>query len=499
MVRTSSVHLQRVSASFALLLLAGCAVGPDFKKPAAPDVSSYTAQPLTPPAATANVLGGDAQRFIQAADVSGEWWTAFHSPAINDLVALALKNNADLEAANAALRSSHNSALAARGAFLPQVGFGFDATRQLTPAGALAPTPADNSSLYNLFTPQLTVSFVPDVFGLTRRTVEAANAQAQATHYAMLATYTTLVNNVVSTAIQEAAVREQVDATRQMVAAETKALEILQYQLDKGYASGADYATQKAALAAATASLPPLIKQQVQLHNQLAVLTGRFPAQMPPSTLRLAELTLPADLPVSLPAELVAQRPDILQAQANLHAASAGLGIAIANRLPNITLSGAAGNSALAFGDLFTPVTDFWSIGASLAAPIFQGGTLLYQERAARGTYDQAAAQYRGTVLTAFQNVADTLTALQQDADGLKSAAAADDAAKASLDITQYQLQAGYAATLGLVTSEQAYQQAHIGLLQAQASRYADTAALFQALGGGLWHRTDLNGDKNDK
>ena len=493
------MRLQSFSASVALTLLAGCAVGPDFKKPAVPDVSSYTAQPLSAPTATANVTGGDAQRFIQAADISGEWWTAFHAPALIELVALALKNNADLEAANAALRSSHNSALAARGGFFPQISAGFNATRQLTPAGALAPTPADNSSLYNLFTPQLSVSFVPDVFGLTRRTVEAANAQAQATHYAMLATYTTLVNNVVSTAIQEAAVREQVDATRQMIDAETKALNILQYQLDKGYASGADFAAQKSALAAATASLPPLIKQQVQLHDQLAVLTGRFPAQMPPSTLRLADLTLPADLPVSLPADLVAQRPDILQAQANLHAASAAIGIAIANRLPNITLSGAAGNSALAFGSLFTPGTDFWSIGAGLAAPIFQGGTLLYQERAGRGTYDQAAAQYRGTVLTAFQNVADTLTALQQDGDGLKSAAAADDAAKASLDITQYQLQAGYAATLALVTSEQAYSQAHIGLLQAQASRYADTAALFQALGGGWWHRTDLNGDKNDK
>jgi NodT family efflux transporter outer membrane factor (OMF) lipoprotein len=314
----------------------------------------------------------------------------------------------------------------------------------------------------------------------------------------MMATYNTLVNNVVATAVQEASVAQQIDATREMVAAMNKSLDILKYQLDKGYASGADYAAQKAATAAAAAALPPLIKQDALLKDQLAVLLGRYPSQQPAEKLDLASLTLPEDIPVSLPSALVAQRPDVLQAEANLHSASAQIGVAIANRLPNLTLAAQAGSSALVFNQLFTDGTDFWNAGATLAATLFDGGTLYHTEQAARANYDQAAAQYRGTVLTAFQNVADSLTALEQDAEALKAAAAADEAAKAALDITQYQLKDGYSNTLGLLNAEQTYEQAHIALLQAQASRYADTAALFQALGGGWWHRTDL-GEANAK
>jgi NodT family efflux transporter outer membrane factor (OMF) lipoprotein len=283
-----------------------------------------------------------------------------------------------------------------------------------------------------------------------------------------------------------------------MIEAGKKSLEILQYQKDKGYASGVDLAAQQSELAAAEATLPPLIKQEAQLHDQLAVLTGQFPAQAHPGKLALSDLTLPPDVPVSLPSELVNQRPDVMQAEANLHAASAQVGIAVANRLPNIQLMAAAGSTGLLFNQLFVPGTEFWSIGAGLTAPIFDGGTLLHQERAARAAFEASAAQYRSTVLTAFQNVADTLTALQQDAEGLKAAATADAAAKKTLDLTQWQLRDGYTNTLGLLVAEQAYQQAEIGLVQAQANRYADTAALFQALGGGWWHRTDLNGDKSN-
>jgi NodT family efflux transporter outer membrane factor (OMF) lipoprotein len=229
----------------------------------------------------------------------------------------------------------------------------------------------------------------------------------------------------------------------------------------------------------------------------MAALVGRYPSQAPAAKFTLSDLTLPANIPVSLPSALVDQRPDILQAQANLHAASAQIGIAIANRLPNITLSGVAGNSALEFGKLFTPGTDFWNIGADLAAPIFEGGTLLHQERAARAAYEQAAHQYRSTVLTAFENVADTLVALEQDAQALKAAANADDAAKTARDMAEEQARAGYGSELQRLTAEQAYQQAHIGLLQAQADRFDDTAALFQALGGGWWHSTELAGNEN--
>jgi NodT family efflux transporter outer membrane factor (OMF) lipoprotein len=278
-----------------------------------------------------------------------------------------------------------------------------------------------------------------------------------------------------------------------------QSLDILKYQLDKGYASGADYAAQKAATAVAEAALPPLIKQDAQLKDQLAVLVGRFPSDQPAEKLDLATLKLPEEIPVSLPSSLVAQRPDVLQAEANLHSASALIGVAVANRLPNITLTAQAGSTALAFTQLFTDGTDFWSVTGTLAATLFDGGALYHTEQAARANYDQSAAQYRSTVLAAFQNVADTLTALQQDGEALKAAADADAAAKSTLDITQYQLKDGYSNTLALLSAEQAYSQAHIALLQAEASRYADTAALFQALGGGWWHRSDDLGEANAK
>jgi NodT family efflux transporter outer membrane factor (OMF) lipoprotein len=290
----------------------------------------------------------------------------------------------------------------------------------------------------------------------------------------------------------------QVDATRQLIGINSNMLQILRYQFDKGYASRLDVAAQESQLAQIAATLPPLLKQEAQLQDALAVLAGRFPNQAPAEKFELSSLQLPQDLPVSLPSVLVAQRPDVLQAEANLHDASAKIGIAIANRLPNIVLTANAGSSAAAMSQLFTSGTGFWGIGAAATAPIFQGGTLLHQERAAKAAYEQAAEQYRSTVLTAFQNVADTLTALEQDADALKAAADAAAAAKVTLDLAQRQLQDGYTGNLALLNAEQAYQQALITLVQAQSNRYADTAALFQALGGGWWHRADLQ-DTHEK
>jgi len=478
------------------LFLAGCAVGPDFKKPAAPEVSDYTAAPVSATANTTDVAGGDAQRFLKGSDVSGEWWTFFQSKALDDLIALSLKNNADLKAADAALRQARENARAQRGAFFPSLSAGFSASHQQQPT-TLAPVPNANVFQYNLFTPQLSISYMPDVFGLNRRTVESAEAQADAARYQMLAAYTTLVNNVVTSAVQEASTEAQIEATRRLIDSESKSVQILEYQQAKGYASGVDLAAQKSQLAAAEATLPPLMKQKAQFHDQLAVLTGRYPSQAPAEELALTDFKLPTELPVSLSSALVNQRPDVLQAEANLHAASAQIGVAVANRLPNIQLTAGAGSTALAASELFTPGTEFWNIGGALTAPIFNGGALLHQERAARAAYDASAEQYRSTVLTAFQNVADTLTALEEDAKALKAAAAADAAAKATLDLTESRLRDGYTGYLGLLIAEQAYQQAEISLVQAQASRYLDTAALFQALGGGWWHRNELIGDKN--
>jgi NodT family efflux transporter outer membrane factor (OMF) lipoprotein len=297
---------------------------------------------------------------------------------------------------------------------------------------------------------------------------------------------------VVVTAIQASAMDAQVAATRQLIALNSHGLEILNYQLHKGYASGVDVAAQQSQLAQVAATLPLLIKQAEQLHHLLAVLTGRFPSESAADAFELSSLQLPTDLPVSMPAQLVAQRPDVRQAQANLHAASAQIGVAIANRLPNITLTADAGSTGLAISQLFNSGTGFWGLTGDITAPIFEGGKLLHQERAARAAYNQAAEQYRSTVLTAVQNVADTLTALQQDAEGLKAAAAAEQAAKSALDLAQRQLRDGYAGDLAFLSAEQADQQARLTLIQAQASRYADTAALFQALGGGWWRRAEL-------
>jgi NodT family efflux transporter outer membrane factor (OMF) lipoprotein len=480
------------------LAIAGCAVGPNFKRPAAPDDGDYTTHPLSTTVAADNVAAGEAQRFAKGSDISADWWTLFHSTPLNQLIELSLTNNHDLKAAQAALSVARENVLAQRGAYFPSVAAGFSASRQRQ-SGQIAPTLNSNAFLYNLFTPQVSVSYVPDVFGLNRRTVESLQAQEQGVRFQMIATYTTLTSNVVVTAIQEGSLEMQIDATRRLIDSYSNTVKILQYQFAKGYASRLDVAAQESQLAQITATLPPLLKQSAQLRDLLAVLTGRLPNQAPIDKFDLATLQLPEELPVSLPSALVAQRPDVLQAEANLHDASAKIGIAIANRLPNITLTANAGSTAAAIDQLFTSGTGFWGLGAAATAPIFQGGTLLHQERAAKAAYTQAAEQYRSTVLTAFQSVADTLTALEQDAEAVKASAAAAAAAKVTLDLAQRQWQAGYAGYLALLSAEQANQQSLINLLQAQFNRYADTAALFQALGGGWWHRADLATDNHEK
>lgn len=494
---SSEQRRRRVSPLLALLgglCVTACAAGPDFQAPAPPDVRGYTAEPLAKTAATPGVASGEAQSFADGADIAGDWWTLFHSQPINDLVTHALAANPDLKAAQAALAAAHETALAQRGAYFPQASAGYSAQRQLQ-SGDLAPTPANNASQFNLFTPQVSVSYALDVFGLNRRTAESARAQEQSARFQMIAAHLTLTSNVVVAAIQDAALRAQIDATRQLVDVETQSVEILKLQAQKGYASRIDVAAQESQLAQVAATLPPLLKQAAQQHDLLATLTGRFPSEAGLAQIDLASLQLPTELPVSLPSKLVEQRPDVRQAEANLHAASAQIGVAEASRLPNIQLTGVAGNTALALSQAFTPGTNFWGLGAAVTVPVFQGGTLLHQERAAKANYEQATQQYRSTVLGAFQNVADSLAAIQQDAEGLKAAAAAADAAKVTLDLTQRQLQDGYASGLALLNAQQAYQQARIALVQAQASRFADTAALFQALGGGWWRRPDLAKD----
>jgi NodT family efflux transporter outer membrane factor (OMF) lipoprotein len=269
-------------------------------------------------------------------------------------------------------------------------------------------------------------------------------------------------------------------------------LKIIREQYSKGYASELDVAAQEAQLAQVVATMPPMMKQLAQLRDLLAALAGGFPNQDLPEKFELSSLQLPQELPLSLPSKLVEQRPDVRQAEENLHAASAQIGIAIANRLPSIALTADAGSSPTSFSKMFSQGNGFWDLTAGIAQPIFNAGTLRHRQRAAQAAFTQAAEQYRSTVLTAFQNVADTLHALQQDADALKAAADAKKAASITLDLARKRYQAGYASYLALLSAEQAYQLAVINLVQAQANRYADTAALFQALGGGWWNRPDV-------
>ncbi|HEY1790232.1 MAG TPA: efflux transporter outer membrane subunit [Verrucomicrobiae bacterium] len=420
-------------------------------------------------------------------DIPGQWWTLFRSKALDNLIQRALTNSPDLAAAQAALAAARENVLAQNGAYYPSANASFSASRQRT-SRQIAPVPNENQFNFSLFTPEVSVAYSPDVFGLNRRMVESLKAQENGARFALAAADVTLSANIVVAAIQEASLRAQIDVTRRLIGINENMLQVLRSQLAKGTAMRAALAAQESQLAQSQASLPPLMNQLAQNRDQLAALAGGFPGDALPETFELAALQLPRDLPVSLPSQLVEQRPDIRQAEENLHSASALIGVAVAHRIPAITLTADAGTMALEAGQIFEGGSGFWDIGAGVTQPIFQGGTLLHQERAARDQYNQAAAQYRSTVIAAFQNVADTLNALQHDADTLQSIVNAANAAKVSFDLTRRQLEVGNAGYLDVLNAEHAYRQATLALIQAQANRYSDTAALFQALGGGWWN-----------
>ena len=405
------------------------------------------------------------------------------------MIERSLKNNPDLKSAQAALLVARENVLAQRGYYYPSVSAGFSALRGRS-SSEISPVTFSGALAYSLFTPQVAVSYTPDVFGLNHRTIESLKAQQEQARFALVATHITLSSNVALAAIQEASLRGQVDSTNELISINKKILEILRTQRAKGYATDLDVAAEEAQLAQTVATLPPLLKQLAQQHDQLAVLAGEFPNQETPK-FELASLQLPRELPLTLPSQLVERRPDVRQAEENLHAASALIGVARANRLPSFALTADAGTMTVIFSHMFDK-GGFWDTAAGLTQPVFDGGTLKHRELAAKAAYTQADEQYKSTVLTAFQNVADTLHAINQDSDGLKASAAAKDAAAVTLNITQKQLDSGYANYLALLSAEQAYQQAVLNIVQAQSNRYADTTALFQALGGGWWNRPDL-------
>jgi len=475
----------------AAALLASCAVGPDFRAPAAPDITRYTREPLALRTSSAAVSGGQAQRFDLGRDVPLQWWKTFKSPALDALIARALQANPTVQAALASLRAAKQAVYAQEGKYFPLVQANFNPTNQQTSA-ALSPVPASGASIFALYTAQLQVSYTFDVWGLNRRTVEALEAMADAQRFQTEAAYLTLISNIVVAAINEASLHAQIDATNQIIKTSGSMVETLKHQFDKGAVTRGDLAVQEAALAQAKATLPPLRKALAQQRDLLAALSGGFPSEGPRETFRLADLHLPPDLPVSLPSQLIAQRPDVRLAEQQLHAASAQIGVATANMLPSFTINANAGFMSTALATLLAPQNAFWTVAGNATQTVFDAGILFHLREEAKDNYQAAAWTYRSTVLTAVENVTDSLHALQNDADALKAAHDFERAANISFAQARRQFEGGSINVLLLSTAQQAYLQAQIQVVQARAARLADTAALFQALGGGWWNRAEL-------
>jgi NodT family efflux transporter outer membrane factor (OMF) lipoprotein len=487
----SAKYLCCIAACSLLALISGCVVGPDFHRPEAPASAGYTPRPLTATASAPNVPGGEEQRFVNGMDIPQQWWALFESSPLNSLVERSIKTNPTIDAAKAALRQAREYVAAQRGFYFPTLQANGSASPQKGATETVAPFLTSGEAYFTLYTAQLTVSYMPDVFGLNRRQVESLAAQAEFELFQLEAAYLTLTSNVVAAAVQEASLRAQIAATHTYIEIAAKLLEIQRRHLALGYVAGLDVAAQEAALAQAQATLPPLEKQLALTRDLLAALAGRFPSEQMEEKFELDALHLPQELPVSLASKLVEQRPDVRAAEAQWHSACAQVGVAVANMLPQISITGAMGGSSTQIGQLFVPGNTFYNLSGSLTQTIFDAGTLLHKKRAAEAGLDQAAAQYRSTVINAFQNVADTLHALQSDADALTAAVTAERAARRTLDLIRTQLELGYANYLAVLSAEQSWQQALINLAQARANRFADSAALFMALGGGWWNRSE--------
>lgn len=474
-------------------LLAGCAVGPDYRRPAAPTPARYTESALPPATEATNVQVGASQTFAPGADVPGAWWTLFRSPALTALVAAALRHNPSLEAQADALRQAQETTLAQIGTLLPNVSAQINRTRQeLSPAEGGAGTGPAFSQTFSVYDAQVNVSYTFDVWGQARRGIEADRARADQQRFTLEGAANMLAANTVTAAITAASLAAQIEAEEALVAAEAQLLNTTRSQFELGAVTGTDVATQESQLANTQALVVPLRVQYVQARDQLAAYLGRTPAEAALPHLALTDFSLPETLPVSLPSDLLDRRPDIRAAEAQLHTATANIGIAVANRLPQFTLTAFIGSAPARIGDLFTPGNGIFEVLTQALAPIFQGGTLLHQQRAAVAAARGAAATYRATIVNAFQNVADVLTALQGDALSLAANARAERAAARSLSLARLQFGAGGVSFLTVLTAQTQYQNAVLGLIRAQATRLTDTAALFVALGGGWWHRDDL-------
>lgn len=480
------------SLTFVATFLSGCAVGPNFKIPAAPGVTSYL------PASGATPTSGDqvpGQKVVRNGEIPAQWWELFRSNELDALVQNAIIHNPDLAAAEAGVRVARANALAQRGSLFPSIDANLNATRQKVPlapavdadTGAALP----ETARYSVVTRQVSVAFVADVWGGLRRQVEAADAEVESQAFQREGVYLTLATNTALAAVEEARLRGQIAATNQIIKLQTDLLHLLRRQQEMGHIGLTDVLTQETALAQSQLTLPPLERQLAQQRNLLAFLTGRFPNEGRLPTFQLSSFQLPRSLPLSLPGDLVRQRPDIRTAEANLRQANANIGAAIANRLPQVTLSASAGKTWSSVPDI-TPSGAAWAVGGNLAQKLFDAGTLAHQQRAAEETTNQSLAQYRGVVLSAFKDVADVLRALQSDIRTINAAATAKRAAGQNVELVRKQVEEGQVNIPLLIEVQRAYLETSLAHIDAQAARFADTIALFQALGGGWWNRPEV-------
>jgi len=482
-----------LSTLLTAIFLTGCMVGPDFHTPKSPDTTRYTEKSLPEKTVSTPGIaqGGRSQYFVEGRDIPAEWWTLFHSRALNALVQQGLDNSPNLAAAEAALRVSQETLNAQIGTSMyPQVTLQASAQRNHASTAAFSGT--NKSNLFNLYNVGFPVTYTLDVFGGLRRQIEGLRAQVEYQQFQLEAAWLTMTSNIVTTAISIASLQEQIQATRELVRIQTDQLRIVKGQFNLGGVSQANVLSQEAQLAQTEASLPPLEQKLAQSTHALAVLVGTFPSNLATPRLDLDKITLPTHLPVSLPTSLVRQRPDIRASEALLASASAQIGVATANLYPVFNLTGNYGWTNTSTGTFFSPSNNVWSFGGTLLQPVFNGGALQAQKRGAIDAYQQAEAQYRQTVLQAFQNVADALRAVQHDAETLRAQRRSEMASRRSMLLTQEQFKLGGVNYVVLLTANQQYRLALISRIQAQATRYIDTAALFQALGGGWWNQNRI-------
>jgi len=463
-------------------MLGGCAAGPNFVRPAAPDTDRYTHE--AQPEATVKA-DGQAQHFTPGTDIPADWWRLFKSPQLDAVVRQAISNNPTLQAAEASLRQSQDNLRAGYGLYFPQGQAGVSASRQLT--APVQQGSQSSGSIFNLFTASGTISYTLDVFGGKRRTVEGLRAQADSQRYESKAAFLALSANVVNTSVARSAYMAQIRATEQLIELENQQLHLAETQVRAGTAPYSTVLSVRSLISANQALLAPLEQNASQAEHLLAMLEGVVPSKANLPDIDLAELSLPADLPLSLPSDLVNQRPDILSSEALMHLASANIGIATAAMFPSFSLSGTYGGASTTLANL-SAVSKFWSIGPTATTPVFQGNSLWYVRRASIDAYQQSQATYRQTVLGAFEQVADSLKALEHDAEGLQAQVEAQRAAGEALNLLQVNYRAGLVAFPDVLTADVQFHQATIGWLQALAQRHQDTVALFVALGGGWWN-----------